>query len=42
VDGGHIDDIKTTPSAGQLKLMAVVAFLDKELFTLLEDEQTSD
>lgn len=24
-DGGHIDDIKTTPSAGQLKSMGIVA-----------------
>ena len=41
-DGGHIDDIKTTPSAGQLKPMGIVASLDKELFTLLQDEQASD
>ena len=38
-DGGTIDDIKTTPSAGQLKSMGIVASLDKELFTLLQDEQ---
>lgn len=41
-DGGYIDDIKTTPSAGQLKSMGIVATLDKELFTLLQDEQASD
>lgn len=40
-DGGHIDDIKTTPSAGQLKSMGIVASLDKELFALLLDEQAS-
>lgn len=41
-DGGHIDGIKTTPSAGQLKSMGIVATLDKELFSLLQDEQASD
>ena len=40
-DGGHIDDVKTTPSAGQLKSMGIVASLDKELFALLLDEQAS-
>ena len=41
-DGGKIDDIKTTPSAVQLKSMGIVAALDKELFTLLQDEQARD
>ena len=41
-DGGTIDDMKTTPSAGQLKSMGIVASLDKELFTLLQDEQARE
>ena len=41
-DGGKIDDIKTTPSAGQLKSTGIVASLDKELFTLLQDEQARE
>ena len=41
-DGGKISDIKTTPSAGQLKSMGIVASLDKDLFTLLQDEQAAN
>ena len=41
-DGGKIGDIKTTPSAGQLKSMGIVASLDKDLFTLLQDEQAAN
>lgn len=37
-DSGKIGDIRTTPSAGQLRSMSIVASLDKVLFTLLQDE----
>lgn len=37
-DSGKIGDIRTTPSAGQLRSMSIVASLDKVLFTLLHDE----
>ena len=40
-DGGKISDIKTTPSAGQLKSMGIVASLEEELFALLQDEQAA-
>ena len=40
-DGGKISDIKTTPSAGQLKSMGIVASLEEDLFALLQDEQAA-
>ncbi|MDD5912133.1 MAG: hypothetical protein PUC61_08440 [Bacteroidales bacterium] len=40
-DGGKIGDIKTTPSAGQLKSMGIVASLEEDLFALLQDEQAA-
>ena len=41
-DGGKIDEVQQTPSGAKLREMRVVASLDPELFTLLQDEQAAD
>ena len=41
-DGGKIDEVQQTPSGAKLREMSVVASLDPELFTLLQDEQAAD
>ena len=41
-DGGKIDDMKNTPSAGALTSMGVVATLDEELLALLKDDSARD
>lgn len=41
-DGGRIDDVRNTPSAGALTAMGVVASLDTDLVELLKDEVAAE